>query len=149
MICGSPCIETADSLACLDCYHMVKCCECGEYHEIDELIEVEGVYYCNDCYAECFSYCEECGKFHHIDNFYSIELIDDTKEENYVIDNILVCYDCYRDLIPESQPSIIAKYSRKYPISANIYYYIKYSEASKEVLEKFTIRKDEDGNLIY
>ena len=149
MICGNPCIESADSLACLDCYHMTKCCECGEYHEIDKMIEVEGVYYCNACYADCFSYCEECGEFHYNDNFYCIHLIDDIAEENYVIDNILVCHDCYCNLIPESQPRIIAKYSPNATFLTNIYHYIKYSEASEEVLKKFTIRKDEDGNLIY
>lgn len=149
MICGSPYIETADSLACLDCYHMLKCCECGEYYNTNDLLEEEGSYYCRDCYDNCFSYCKECGKFHYNDNFYSIDLIDDTREENYAIDSIVVCNSCYRNLIPKPQPRIMVKYGPDSPFSLYCYNYIKYSEASEEVLKKFNFDKDEDGNIIY
>ena len=66
---------------------IMTCAECGcVIEENDDYYEVDGKFYCEDCYDELFETCEDCGCRHYRDEMYWIEGYD-----HYV------CEDCYDD----------------------------------------------------
>ena len=71
-----------------------KTCEdCGK--KISEGVEIDGKYYCKDCFNETYFFCRHCGKIEKKENGYFID------NEYYVCencfnnsDNYTVCEDC-------------------------------------------------------
>lgn len=65
---------------------IMTCAECGCVIEDDDYYEVDGKFYCEDCYDELFEECADCGCRHYRDDMYWVESYD-----HYV------CADCYND----------------------------------------------------
>lgn len=95
------------------------CANCGEIIEDYEAFEVDGEYYCENCFDELFAYCDECGKIHYIDDMTWVDhgdrlVCDDCLDHNYIecddcgewvhvddvyrtFDDSQICEDCYYD----------------------------------------------------
>lgn len=41
----------------------LKCEECGEWFKADDMKEVDGYWYCNECFNELYVECEDCGEY--------------------------------------------------------------------------------------
>ena len=88
--------ESESDLFCSDCDPVYRCCECGEWHAWDELIEVDGELYCEWCYNDRIVECSDCGNPHNIEDMNEIFL---AKDDNtvYVGKFVLLDDDCYWD----------------------------------------------------
>lgn len=72
---------------------MKKCYNCER--EFEELIEVEGEYYCDDCIDElCIGYCEDCETYHHENNLYFIDEHCVCRDCVEYSGNYFQCHDC-------------------------------------------------------
>lgn len=85
--------ETESDLFCGSCDPVYRCCECGDWHSIDDLIEVDGDYYCEYCYDQVISNCADCGQPHYYENMIDIHLAKDD-EHIFVEKEILMDDDC-------------------------------------------------------
>ena len=58
---------------CMDC--VFECAYCGKYHlkSDNELTEVDGDVWCDNCVDDYAYYCEQCCEYHNSDNFYEVE----------------------------------------------------------------------------
>lgn len=83
MSCGDPLTdwESESDLFCPECDPVYRCCECGDWHSLDDLIEVDGELYCSYCYDEYIVECADCGNPHH---YQSMEKIYIAKDESHV-----------------------------------------------------------------
>lgn len=77
--------KNTGKVMCSDCYsELVKCTHCHDVFQEKELIEFEGLHYCESCLeTNGIAYCKVCGKMY--------QVIDDDYEQ-------LMCYECRKDL---------------------------------------------------
>lgn len=54
--------ETEADLMCTYCDEVYRCAECGDYHPLSELYEVNGMYLCQWCWENCTIECSDCGQ---------------------------------------------------------------------------------------
>lgn len=81
-------------LFCLNCDEVYQCCECGEYHSRDDLIEVDGYYYCRWCYEDLFTTCPSCEEEVRTDDLREVNLgLDD--EHVFTGKKIAICNYCF------------------------------------------------------
>jgi len=59
-ICGNGMVEHPRSLECENCDPMEYCCTCASARHAEELHEMDGEFYCDDCFDNEFTYCDEC-----------------------------------------------------------------------------------------
>ena len=69
----------------------IKCVNCGEMFEENEMVEIEDGMVCQDCCDNDYFYCEECGEYCH--NNYAVETQDGWVCEHCVNNNYTRC-DC-------------------------------------------------------
>ena len=86
--------ESESDLFCPDCDPVYRCSECGDWHTLDELIEVDGDYYCSYCYDDHIVECASCGTPHDYRNMTCVHLASDRdhvsiEKEIYIDDNCL------------------------------------------------------------
>jgi len=104
----------AEIIALEEVKNKVKCKNCGEMVDDEEVTDVQGDLLCDSCYQELGSCCEECGEHFYTDNMTEIDgilyctecrdnnffLCDDCKEYhntdnmNTINDDWHVCPDC-------------------------------------------------------
>jgi hypothetical protein len=106
----------------------IHCCEkCGEYHEDCYCVDGEG-WYCEDCFADNFFYCEHCeeDKSNNENNYVNVDgqeinICDDCLNElnhcehcdNYFtselteVDGEHYCPDCLSDLKAEEESEVL------------------------------------------
>ena len=51
----------------------VECENCGDRVPYDEIMELDGEYYCTDCVEDCTMYCEYCDEHHLEDKFITVK----------------------------------------------------------------------------
>lgn len=71
----------------------MKCANCGELLEIESMKEVDGNYYCEDCFNELFTVCGNCGRTVAKDSVTLVNIGCD--DEQYVCRECLQRY-CFR-----------------------------------------------------
>lgn len=59
-----------------------ECVSCGEYHNIDDLHENNGDFYCEYCFNDQFTMCEQCNDYHLTEDMY------------YTAYGTYICEDC-------------------------------------------------------
>lgn len=77
-----------------DALHQITCPNCGNKHDADELIYIDGYVYCENCVYDNYSICDNCGGWVSNDDRVHISQSDicvcsDCAERNYCI-----CDDC-------------------------------------------------------
>ena len=70
------------------------CDHCDRYIDEDDSYEVDGYYYCEDCYYDLFKECDDCGKVVSKDSTYYIESCEKEVCENCYRENYFDCDDC-------------------------------------------------------
>ena len=65
---------------------LMKCTNCGELLDVETMHEVDGNYYCEDCFDDLFTVCEICGRV--------IKNEDATLINNGCDDEKYVCREC-------------------------------------------------------
>lgn len=83
------------ALTCESCECRRRCYECGDYIDAEEGYEIDGHYYCYNCYENCFNTCSCCGEMVHNNDLEPIYLRvnpnDAVSDLQYCI---MVCYNC-------------------------------------------------------
>ena len=69
--------ETESDLFCGSCDPVYRCVECGDWHPLEDLIEVDGDLLCEYCYNDNVIECSGCGTPHLYDNVEHIHLAKD------------------------------------------------------------------------
>lgn len=82
--------DSESDLFCSQCDPIYRCCECGDWHNLDELIEVDGALYCSYCYDDNVMECADCGEPHDYRNMTAIHLAKD-------IDHIFIDKEIFLD----------------------------------------------------
>lgn len=60
--CGNHYITSHNSIECDVCNPLEYCCTCAEATHREELINVDGEFYCEICFDNEFTHCEHCGE---------------------------------------------------------------------------------------
>lgn len=78
MMCGSldPDLSSEGYVVGQCCDTASYCDNCGERHSIEDLIEIDGYYYCPDCYEDCIQSDDLTGEVHASNTFERIYLTD-------------------------------------------------------------------------
>lgn len=80
-------------LFCNSCDETYQCYECGDYHSLDDLIEVDGILYCEYCFNNVIQECPECGNVHYYENFNRVYI---AKDDDHIFEfkYFDICNDC-------------------------------------------------------
>lgn len=78
--------NSQNQILCDDCHEAYTCYHCGGVHHADDLTDVGGDLYCEDCRDELFIYCERCNCYE--DRSESQDVI------GYYRDHEVWCEDC-------------------------------------------------------
>lgn len=82
--------ESESDLFCPQCDPVYRCCECGDWHSLDDLIEVDGDLYCSYCYDDNIMECADCGQPHDYRNMTAVHFAKD-------MDNIFIDKEIFLD----------------------------------------------------
>lgn len=76
--------DCEDNISC--CHNGIKCANCGEYVDEDDVIYIDGEPYCRDCVF----YCDDCGEYYvgegtyvHNSRGYEVCVCEDCRDEYY------------------------------------------------------------------
>jgi len=69
------------------------CVECGEMIQ-GESVEIDGQYYCSDCFNDNYFYCDDCEKIESRDNGYWIDRESKMICEDCCNNHYVYCHDC-------------------------------------------------------
>lgn len=110
MCCGEADVEFDSSeheLTCMECEHTMRCYDCDGVYDAEDLIELDGEYYCEYCYNNAACDCNICESIHHHNSCYCVYLARKMEDgEYYIMRNVYIsiCENCLQKL----------KYSNKY-----------------------------------
>ena len=98
--------DSEHSLTCMECEHTMRCYDCGTLYDANDLLYLDGDYYCEYCYDHASCNCEICGETHHNNCCYDVYLARKMDDGNYYIMKdicITVCEDCFQKLKGENK----------------------------------------------
>lgn len=127
--------ESESALICNDCDSSVFCHDCGSHVDINDAYEVNGEYYCDDCYTDLFTVCEICEDSYlnedirFIFPYYAAN--GDVTAAHIFGDNLRVCEDCFNEWIKKHVNS-----KKYYEVSDDDAYYINIEEIDEKGLRE-------------
>lgn len=152
MCCGEADVEFDSSehaLTCMECEHTMRCYDCGTMYDAEDLLELDGDYYCEYCYSHAACNCDICEEAHHNNCCYDVYLARKMEDGEYYIMRdicISICEDCFQKL----------KHTNKYTkLNATIhecehywstYHFILADECTEEGLNLFSFDSVEELN---
>lgn len=94
--------ESEGMLYCVDCDATVGCYDCGYRDYPENMVLIDGEYYCQDCAEHYAVNCPECDELHHENSMYNIRVgipaqyFEDGFEGGVALElSINICPDCY------------------------------------------------------
>ena len=157
--CGSTHCENANINCCrVGC----ACTDCGDYYNTDDMILIDGEYYCENC----VHYCDYCGEYHLADECHWIDAVnryvcDDCLDNNFIYCEHCGDYHCEEDVIfSEYEDRYVCKwcaedyytyceYCNDYiPNDSTVYVESVNEDVCDNCLEKYFIECDKCGEYI-
>lgn len=81
---------------------MKKLCEnCGEKHELVELVEHEEHQYCTDCFRKLYQFCDVCEEFKNADEVAHTYLTNSMMCDDCRDDLVILCDECGEEILEE------------------------------------------------
>lgn len=117
LLCGESWEDTDDwnseNLICPDCTGEIKCSHCGEFHSLDDMVQIGDDYLCPSCVDYYTRLCAHCGTIHYREDGESIYMLNkdrvDTGEIFYLCDecfNIVSENDKYGPIRTRRRPGL-------------------------------------------
>lgn len=137
------------SLVCMYCEHAVRCYDCGDRRDVEDMYELDGDYYCEYCYDHVASNCEICNETHHNNCCYDIHLARKMDDGNYYIMKyicITVCEECFQKLNGKNQYTKSNAELHNCEHYWSTYYFILADECTEKGLNLFGFDSMEELN---
>lgn len=97
-ICGNP-LDIEKCSCCASCSGYRQCEDCGEWLDVDSLIETaDGHYVCESCLEHDYIYCEKCNEYHYNDKMVEVSIAYHSPLRGYREEARYFCEDCLADL---------------------------------------------------
>ena len=155
--CGDGYYDGEGSLTCSDCSEYVRCACCEERISLDDVIEVDGEYYCRYCYDDHIMTCSISHKAHYESSMAELYLVpDDFPEDNIStyrcdysttvsMNDILygISDDCFTTHFNMKSGSRSDNFHH-FGCYWNNYYYIRFSDVTEQGQRLFGLYNDDD-----